>query len=94
MDQNDRNGSREDYRAFQTINNRDSRVEPMELSLRMANADQYRAILAQRLVASLREPDQIESILASCATEWDQLTEKLGTDSQRISEEKSLGHRK
>lgn len=94
MDQNDRNGSREDYRAFQAINNRDSRVEPMELSLRMANSDQYRTILAQSLVASLREPDQIESILASCATEWDQLTEKLGIDSQRISEEKSLGHRK
>ena len=94
MDQSDRNGARDDYRAFQAINNRDSRVEPMELSLRMANSDQYRAILAQSLVASIREPDQIDSILASCASKWDQLTEKLGIDLQRISEEKSLGHRK
>ena len=66
----------------------------MELSLRLANSDQYRAILAERLVACLREPDQIESLMASCATQWDQLTEKLGIDSQRVSEEKSLGHRK
>ena len=93
-DQNDRNGIREDYRAFQSINSRDSRVEPMELSLRLANSDQYRAILGESLVACLREPDQIESLMASCATQWDQLTEKLGIDSQRVSEEKSLGHRK
>ena len=66
----------------------------MELSLRLANSGQYRAILGESLVACLREPDQIESLMASCATKWDQLTEKLGIDSQRVSEEKSLGHSK
>ena len=93
-DQNDRNGVRDDYRAFQSINSRDLRVEPMELSLRLANSNQYRAILAETLVASIREPDKIDSIMASCSTQWDQLTETLGIDTQRISEEKSLGHRK
>ena len=93
-EQSDRNSIREDYRAFQTINSRDSRVETMELSLRMANANQYRAILADCLVASIRAPDQIDTIMAGCSSQWDQLTAKLGIETQRISEEQSLGYRK
>ncbi len=93
-EQSDRNSIREDYRAFQTINSRDSRVETMELSLRMANANQYRAILADCLVASIRAPDQIDTIMADCSSQWDQLTAKLGIETQRISEEQSLGYRK
>ena len=94
VQQSDRNSERDDYRAFQTVNRRDSRVETMALSLRMANAVQYRAILAECLVAALREPEQIDSIFASCSEKWDQLTAKLGIETQRISEEKSLGYRK
>ena len=94
VQQSDRNNERDDYRAFQTVNRRDSRVETMAISLRMANAVQYRAILADCLVAALREPDQIDSIFASCSEKWDQLTAKLGIETQRISEEQSLGYRK
>ncbi len=94
VEQNDRNSVRDDYRAFQAINSRETRVEPMELSLRTANANQYRSILADCLVSAIREPDQIDAILAACSTKWDQLTAKLGVDSQRISEEQSLGFRK
>ena len=93
-EQSDRNSVRDDYRTYQMINSRDSRVEPMELSLRMANANQYRAILADCLVASIREPDQIDPIMASCSLKWNQLTAKLGIETQRISEEQSLGYRK
>jgi len=93
-EQNDRSSVRDDYRAYQSINTRDTRVEPMELSLRMANANQYRAILADCLVLAIREPDQIDAILADCSAKWDQLTANLGVDSQRMSEEQSLGFRK
>ncbi len=93
-EQNDRSSVRDDYRAYQSINSRDTRIEPMELSLRMANANQYRVILADCLVSAIREPDKIDAILADCSAKWDQLTVKLGVDSQRISEEQSLGFRK
>lgn len=92
--QSDRNSARDDYRAFQTANRKDSRVQTMALSLRMANAVHYRAILADCLIAAIREPDQIDSIFASCSEKWDQLTAKLGIETQRISEEQSLGYRK
>jgi hypothetical protein len=92
--QNDRNGIRDDYRAFQAANSHELPSEPMGLSLRMANADQYRAILADSLVEALRSPDKIESILAGCSTKWNQLTTTLGIETQRISEEQSLGYRK
>ena len=93
-EQIDRNSVQGDYRTYQTINSRDSRVETMELSLRMASANQYRAILADCLVASIREPDQIGPIMVSCSLKWDQLTAELGIETQRISEEQSLGYRK
>ncbi len=93
-EQNDRNNVRDDYRAFQAVNNRDLRVEPMGLSLRMANANQYRAILADCLVDAIREPEQIDAIMAGCSTKWNQLTAKLGIDAQRQSEEQSLGFSK
>ncbi len=93
-EQSDRNSSGIGYRAFQLLNNRDNRVEPMELSLRMANADQYRSILADSLIAAIKSPDQIETILGACSRQWDQLTIQLGADTQRISEEQSLGYRK
>lgn len=93
-EQNDRNNVRDDYRAFQAVNSRDLRVEPMGLSLRMANANQYRAILADCLVDAIREPDKIEAIMAGCSTKWNQLTAKLGIDTQRLSEEQSLGFSK
>ena len=93
-DQNDRNNVRDDYRAFQAVNNRDLRVEPMGLSLRMANANQYRAILADSLVDAIRNPDQIDTIMAGCSTKWNQLTAKLGIEAQRLSEEQSLGFSK
>ncbi len=93
-EQFDRNSGRDDYRAFQLINNRDTRVEPMELSLRMANADQYRSILADSLISAIKSPDQIDTIMNACSQQWDQLTVKLGIDTQRISEEQSLGYRK
>lgn len=93
-EQNDRNNVRDDYRAFQGINNRDLRVEPMGLSLRMANANQYRAILADCLVEAIREPDRIDSIMAGCSSNWDKLTAKLGIEAQRLSEEQSLGFSK
>jgi hypothetical protein len=60
----------------------------------MANADQYRSILADCLVEAIREPDRIESIMADCSSKWDQLTAKLGIESQRLSEEQSLGFSK
>jgi hypothetical protein len=93
-EQNDRNNVRDDYRAFQAVNNRDLRVEPMGLSLRMANANQYRAILADCLVDAIREPEQIDDIMAGCSRKWNQLTAKLGIESQRLSEEQSLGFSK
>jgi len=93
-EQNDRNNVRDDYRAFQAINNRDLRVEPMGLSLRMANANQYRAILADCLVEAILQPDRIDSIMVGCSSKWDQLTAKLGIETQRLSEEQSLGFSK
>ena len=60
----------------------------------MANADQYRAILSDALVEALRWPDKIESILAVCSEKWNLLTNKLGVEQQRMSEEQSLGYRK
>jgi len=93
-EQNDRNNIRPDYRAFQVAQSREARSEPMELSLRMANADQYRALLSKSLVDAIQKPDKIDSIMANSATQWDELTTKLGIDSQRISEEQSLGYRK
>ena len=93
-EQNDRNNVRDDYRAFQAVNNRDLRVEPMGLSLRMANANQYRAILADCLVDAIRDPEQIDAILAGCSTKWNQLTVNLGIEAQRLSEEQSLGFSK
>ena len=66
----------------------------MELSLRMASANQYRDILADCLIELIRQPDQADSIMASCSLQWDQLTVKLGIETQRISEEQSLGYRK
>lgn len=91
--QNDRNSIRDDYRAFQSINSPELPSEPMGLSLRMANADQYRAILADCLAEALRWPDKIESILADCSMKWNLLTNKLGMEQQRMSEEQSLGYR-
>ena len=93
-EQNDRSSVRDDYRVYQAINDRNSRVEPMELTLRMANANQYRAILADCLVSAIREPDRIDEMMATCSAKWDELTTKLGVDSQRISVEQSLGFRK
>ena len=93
-EQNDRNNVRDDYRAFQSVNSRQLRVEPMGLSLRMANANQYRAILADCLVDAIREPDKIDAIMAGCSTKWNELTAKLGIDAQRLSEEQSLGFSK
>jgi len=92
--QNDRNSIRDDYRAFQSINSNELPSEPMGLSLRMANADQYRAILSDSLVEALGSPDKIESILADCSMKWNVLTNKLGMEQQRMSEEQSLGYRK
>ena len=89
--QNDRKSVRDDYRAFQATNSLELPSEPMGLSLRMANADQYRAILADCLIDALRSPDNIESILAGCSTKWNQLTSTLGIERQRMSEEQSLG---
>ena len=92
--QKDRNSIRDDYRAFQAANSHELPSEPMGLSLRMANADQYRVILGDCLVEALRSPDKIESILAGCSIKWNQLTTTLGIETQRISEEQSLGYRK
>ncbi len=92
--QNDRNSIREDYRVFQSINSRELTSEPMGLSLRLANADQYRAILADGLVEILRSPDKIESVLTDCSGKWNRLTATLGIETQRMSEEQSLGYRK
>jgi len=92
--QNDRNSIRDDYRAFQSINSTELPSEPMGLSLRMANADQYRAILSDSLVEALGSPDKIDSILADCSMKWNVLTNKLGMEQQRMSEEQSLGYRK
>ena len=91
---NDRNSIRDDYRAFQLINSTELPSEPMGLSLRMANADQYRAILSDALVEALRWPDKIDLILAVCSENWNLLTNKLGMEQQRMSEEQSLGYRK
>lgn len=92
--QNDRNSIRDDYRAFQSINSTELPSEPMGLSLRMANADQYRAVLSECLVQAIRSPDKIESILAECSMKWNVLTNNLGMEQQRMSEEQSLGYRK
>lgn len=93
-EQTDRNSVREDYRDFQRVNNREMRAEGLELSLRIANADQYRAFLADSLIAAMGNPDQSAAILAKCSKDWNQLTVALGTEKQRISLEQSLGYRK
>ncbi len=93
-EQIDRNSGREDYRAFQAVNSRDSRIEPMELSLRMARSDQYRTNLADDLISAIQTPEQIERIMTNSAMKWNALTTQFGIDAQRSSEEQSLGFRK
>lgn len=90
----DRDMAREDYRDFQLANSRDKRKEGMELSLRLANADQYRAALADSLIAAIRSPDQSAELMAQCSQSWNELTNKLGKETQRLSEEQSLGYQK
>jgi hypothetical protein len=92
--QSDRNAARSDYREFQTVVNRSARPEGMELSLRMANANQYREILAESLILAIRSPDQIETIMSKCSSEWNALTNNLGKEAQRLSEEQSMGYQK
>ena len=91
--QQDRSRIGEDYRKFQQLNMRDIRVEGMELSLRLANADQYRAILAEHLISVIRDSQQTDRAMAECANRWNELTKKLGKETQRKSEEHSLGFR-
>jgi hypothetical protein len=90
----DRDMAREDYREFQLANSRDKRKEGMELSLRLANADQYRALLADSLIAAIRSPDQSTELMAQCSQSWNELTTKLGKETQRLSEEQSMGYQK
>jgi len=89
--QRDRNTLRTDYRDFQSLNDKDSQTDGVDLSLRMANADQYRSILADALIQALCNPNDCEQIMARCSDEWNSLTDKLGLDSQRKSQEQSLG---
>ena len=90
----DRSASQDDYREFQIANNRDTRQEGMQLSLRLANADQYRALLADSLVAAILAPDKAGDIMAKCSQDWNDLTTKLGKEPQRLSEQQSLGYMK
>jgi hypothetical protein len=66
----------------------------MELSLRLANANQYRAALADTLSKAILQPDNIDGLLQECSKQWEAITESLGRESQRISEERSQGFEK
>jgi hypothetical protein len=85
---------REDYRAFQAVESKATGLEGMELSLRLANANQYRAALADTLSKAILQPDNIDGLLQECSKRWEAITESLGRESQRISEERSQGFEK
>jgi hypothetical protein len=89
--QQDRNLARDDYRDYQSVNSKASRFDGLGLSLRMANAEQYRSLLAKALVAGLSTPGRMEAVMADCSLQWEELTDKLGREKQRISEENSQG---
>lgn len=89
--QSDRNLNRADAREYQTLLTRSYFNHGMDLSLRFANGDQYRKKLADYLVRIIRAPDQAQSIMLECSSAWNELTNQLGMEKQRISVEQSLG---
>ena len=93
-DQPDRNLIRDDYRKYTVALNRANQQVGMQWSLRLINAQQYRDSLVDALIQVIRTPVQAESIMAECSKKWDELTESLGKEKQRNSEERSQGFNK
>lgn len=93
-DQPDRNAGRDDYQKYMAAVQRSQTQEGMIWALRLVHAQQYRDSLADALVQIMQTPEQTESIMAACSTKWDSLTETLGKDQQRNSEERSQGFQK
>ncbi len=58
--------------------------------LRLRGGNRYREKLAESLSRIVQTPDQAASILQQCSQDWEEITEELGRDGQRISFERCL----
>jgi hypothetical protein len=85
------NSVRADYRAYQNLNNRDSRMEQPTLAIRFQSSQEYRAILSDYLIQILKEPSSSRVKLEECAQQWNALTDKIGLSSIRPSIEQATG---
>lgn len=86
-----KNSVREDYRLYQNLNNRDSRMEQTTLTIRFQSARQYRAILADTLLRIVQQPDSSREKLEDCSQKWNVLSESIGLSKIRPSIEQSTG---
>jgi hypothetical protein len=82
---------REDYRLYQNLNNRDSRMEQTTLSIRFHSARKYRTILADTLLEIIQQPETSREKLEECSQKWNALTESIGLSNIRPSIEQATG---
>jgi hypothetical protein len=82
---------REDYRLYQNLNNRDSRMEQTTLSIRFHSARKYRSILADTLLEIIQQPESSRETLEECSQKWNALTESIGLSILRPSIEQATG---
>jgi hypothetical protein len=92
--QADRGATLATYREFVGLASRAHLQQSMDLSLRFANGSKYRSLLADALIQVIQNPEKAQSIMTQCSSDWNQLTEKLDKDKQRLSIEQSLGFQK
>lgn len=83
--------SQDDNRLYKNLNNRDARVEPLNLTIRFAHERRYRNLLADALVGILRDPESSRGRLTECSQLWGRLTEEIGLVQQRPNIEQSMG---
>ncbi|MCE3014609.1 MAG: hypothetical protein ACK56W_14385 [Pirellula sp.] len=86
-----KNSIREDYRLYQNLNNRDSRMEQTTLSIRFQSARKYRSILADTLLEIIQQPETSREKLEECSQKWNALTESIGLSNIRPSIEQATG---
>ena len=82
---------REDYRLYQNLNNRDSRMEQTTLSIRFHSARKYRSILADTLLEIIQQPETSREKLEECSRKWNALTESIRLSNIRPSIEQATG---
>jgi hypothetical protein len=83
--------TREDYRRFGQLCQKDKRPEPPQLALRFANSDRFAEMLGDTLEKIIREPQQAKSLLSDCSRQWNAFMEQTDAPKQRRSIELSMG---